>query len=263
MGRYSSDAASSSNSPKTIPRISISSFFYLSAFAVLFAWLGYTLNSSINSAYHEAIRHAWSVEERYHWKQRNTWALEATKHQEIRQAWSIEEQDHWKQRNMWSLEVAKHEDVRQAWNIEELNHSKERDEWALEVAKHQELRAQMNHEEATWEDRRASREERERQRHDDEVTKKREGLSWEGLAPARCLRYATREYTAVLAHVPLGFDALAECRNKTVNIHGRDLLPSRCEDQVGSYTQGSPGSTNYTAFVGSMWASYWTLGCGL
>ena len=99
----------------------------------------------------------------------------------------------------------------------------------------------MNHEEATWEDRRASREEQERQRHDDEATKKREGLSWEGLAPARCLRYATREYTAVLAHVPLGFDALAECRNKTVNIHGRDLLPSRCEDQVGSYTQGSPG----------------------
>ena len=93
--RWSSDAASSSNSPKTIPRISIASFLYLSAlFAVVFAGLGYTLNSSIHSAYHEAIRLAWNIEERYHWKQRNTWALEATKHQEIRQAWNIEEQDH-------------------------------------------------------------------------------------------------------------------------------------------------------------------------
>ena len=121
----------------------------------------------------------------------------------------------------------------------------------------------MDQDEATWEDRRASREERERQRHDDEVTKRREGLSWEGLAPARCLRYATREYTAVLAHVPLGFDALAECRNKTVNIHGRDLLPSRCEDQVGSYTQGSPESTNHRvcrAHVGELLdTGMWTL----
>lgn len=99
----------------------------------------------------------------------------------------------------------------------------------------------MNQEEATWEERRARREEQERQRHDDEVTKKRQGISWEGLSAARCLRYATREYTAVLAHVPLGLDALEECRHKTVNIHGRDLLPSRCEDQVSSYTQGSRG----------------------
>ena len=97
-----------------------------------------------------------------------------------------------------------------------------RHRWALEVAKHQALRARH--------------EEHERQRHDDEI-KKREGISWEGLAAARCLRYATREYTAVLAHVPLGFDALEECRKKTINIHGRDLLPSRCEDKVGDYTQ--------------------------
>ena len=82
----------------------------------------------------------------------------------------------------------------------------------------------------------ARHEEDEGQRHEDKI-KKREGISWEGLAAARCSRYTTREYTAVLAHVPLGFDALEECRTKTINIHGRDLLPSHCEDQVGDYTQ--------------------------
>jgi hypothetical protein len=106
-----------------------------------------------------------------------------------------------------------------------------RQAWALEAAKHHALRVQMNHDVAVWEEKRARYEEQERQRHDDEV-KKREGISWEGLAAARCSRYKTREYSAVLAHVPLGFDALEECRKKTINIHGRDLLPSRCEDQV-------------------------------
>ena len=103
-----------------------------------------------------------------------------------------------------------------------------------EVAKLEALRLQMNHDEAIWEERRAIHEEQERQRHDDEI-KKREGISWEGLSAARCLRYATREYTAVLTHVPIGFDAMEECRKKTINIHGRDLLPSHCEDQVGNY----------------------------
>lgn len=112
--------------------------------------------------------------------------------------------------------------------------------WDREVAKHQALRVQMHHDEAVWEERRARHEEQERQRRDDEIMK-REGISWEGLAAARCSRYATREYTAVLAHVPLGFDAIEECRKKTVNIHGRDLLPSRCEDQVSNSIQGDPG----------------------
>ncbi|KIM47244.1 hypothetical protein M413DRAFT_422993 [Hebeloma cylindrosporum] len=102
--------------------------------------------------------------------------------------------------------------------------------WARKLEKHQALRIQMNRDEAVWEERRARHEEQERQRREDEI-KKREGISWEGLAAARCSRYATREYTAVLANVPLGFDALEECRKKPVNIHGRDLLPSRCEDQ--------------------------------
>jgi len=108
-----------------------------------------------------------------------------------------------------------------------------RQRWAREEAKHQVL-------EAVWEEKRARHEEQEKQRRDDEI-KKRDGISWVGLAAARCSRYATREYTAVLANVPLGFDALEECHKKTVDIHGRDLLPSRCEDQVSNYTQRDPG----------------------
>ena len=138
---------------------------------------------------------------------------------------------------VWEERRARYEDQERQRHDDGM---KKREEWALEVAKHQALQLQMEHDETVWKERRAKHEEHERQRHDDEI-KKREGISWEGLAAARCLRYATREYTAVLAHVPLGFDALEECRKKTINIHGRDLLPSRCEDQVGDYTQrGNP-----------------------
>lgn len=119
-------------------------------------------------------------------------------------------------------------------------HVATRQTWAYEVAKHQALRVKMNLDEPVWEQRRARREEQERQMRDDEI-KKREGISWEGLAAARCSRYATREYTAVpLPMFLLGSTPWRSVVQKTVNIHRRDLLPSRCEDQVGNSSQGAP-----------------------
>ena len=193
----------------------MSKFLYLAAlFAILFVCFGYTLDSLINSTYQKVVRHGWAREVAKHQKQMNHFEA------------------------VWEERRARHEEQERRGYDDE---TKKREEWALEVAKHQALRLQMEHDETVWKERRARHEEYERQRHDDEI-KKREGISWEGLAAARCSRYATREYTAVLAHVPLGFDALEECRKKTINIHGRDLLPSRCEDlEVCDYTQrGNP-----------------------
>jgi hypothetical protein len=184
----------------------------------------------INSTYPKAVRYGWALEVAEHQKQMNH--LEAV--------WEERRVRHEEQVNhneaVWEERQAKHEEQERQRHDDEM---KKREEWALEVAKNQALRLQMEHDETVWKERRARHEEEERQRHDDEI-KKRKGISWEGLSAARCSRYATREYTAGLAHVPLGFDALEECRKKTINIHGRDLLPSHCDYQVGSYTQGDP-----------------------
>jgi len=36
----------------------------------------------------------------------------------------------------------------------------------------------------------------------------------------------------VLSRVPLGFDSIAECRRKPALIHGKELLPTRCDDMA-------------------------------
>ena len=203
---------------------------------------GYSLNSFINTKYHEAIRQGW--------------ADEVAKHQALRLEMNHDEA-------IWEEKRAEHqEQERERQDNENKRWEAIRQGWATEVAKHQALRLKMNQDEAVWEERRAKHEEEERERHEDEI-RKREGISWEGLTAARCSRYETREYTAVLSHVPLGFDAVEECRKKAINIHGRDLLPSRCEDQVSNYLQEIPESTNHPAFVGNLRASYGTLECGL
>lgn len=75
------------------------------------------------------------------------------------------------------------------------------------------------------------REEQKRQERE-ELARKRVSIAWIGLEPGHCLRYKLKEYTATLSHVPLGLDGIEECRNKSVEIHGRQWFPSQCEDQV-------------------------------
>jgi hypothetical protein len=144
---------------------------------------------------------------------------------------------------------AYHEVVKRGWDLEERYHDGLRDTWATEKRQHEEFRIQMDLE------RKAVEEERRRRR--EEEIKKRAGISWEGLeAGEHCLRYGTREYTAILTHVPAGFDALEECRNIPIEVHGKFILPSRCEDQVRN-----PNSfIKYThRSIGDLWASYWAL----
>ena len=106
----------------------------------------------------------------------------------------------WKERERQAL--------RDAWNLERKVIDMEREQWTKE---------QVDHEN------RQHREEEE----------KRALIVWENLTPSKkCLRYGTREYSATLAQVPFGLDPLKECRKKSINIHGRKILPSRCDTQV-------------------------------
>ena len=271
-GRSDTGIESLSRNPSTIPRIVVYIFLGLFAFfAIFFMSVGYSLNSFINTRYYEAIRQGWAHEVEKHQALRlemnhdeAMWEEKRSEHQEQERQRQDDENKKWETiRQGWALEVAEHqEQERQRQDNENKRWEAVRQGWATEVAKYQALQLKMNQDEAVWEERRAKHEEEERKRHEDEV-KKREGISWEGLTAARCSRYATREYTALLSHIPLGVDAMDECRKKSINIHGRDLLPSRCEDQVGNYFQGIPEFTNHPTFVGSLRASYGTLGCGL
>jgi hypothetical protein len=120
----------------------------------------------------------------------------------------LTQQDHNKIRREWEAEERDHQALRDAWNSERKAMVMEREQWREERADH---------------DNRQRREEEE----------KRALLVWENLTPSnKCLRYGTREYSATLAHVPLGLDPWKECWKKSIDIHGRQILPSRCDTQV-------------------------------
>ena len=104
---------------------------------------------------------------------------------------------------------------RGTWQKERADRNLEREEIAAEWDK---LRRE-----------RADQENRERQ----EEEEKRALIVWQDLtASTQCLRYGTREYSAKLAHVPIGLDPLKECWKKSIDIHGRQIFPSRCDTQV-------------------------------
>ena len=115
---------------------------------------------------------------------------------------------HDKIRREWEAEEREHQVLRDAWNSERNAMVMERDRWRKERSDHEN---------------RQHREEEE----------KRALIVWENLKPSnKCLRYGTREYSAELTHVPLGLDPLKECWKKSIDIHGRQILPSRCDTQV-------------------------------
>ena len=100
----------------------------------------------------------------------------------------------------------------------------ERSEWAIDKQNHIDEQQKW----LEW----VSNRDAEQRRWDEELAQKRGQIEWQGLQRQRCIRYGTREYTATLSHVPLGLNPMDECRSKSLQINGRDLLPTRCEDQV-------------------------------
>ena len=105
----------------------------------------------------------------------------------------------------------------------------ERAAWQRERATHTLERESVEAEREQWRREREDHEIRERR----EEEEKRGSLAWKDLkASTQCLRYATREYSATLANVARGLDPVKECWKKSVDIHGRQVLPSRCETEV-------------------------------
>ena len=123
-----------------------------------------------------------------------------------------------------------HDKIRREWEAEELEHQALRDAWNSE-------RKAIVMEREQWRKERLDHENRQRR----EEEEKRALIFWENLTPSnKCLRYGTREYSATLAHVPLGLDPLKECWKKSIDIHGRQILPSRCDNHVCSFNLHYP-----------------------
>ena len=119
--------------------------------------------------------------------------------------------------------------MRNAWNSEREGWNSERNAIVVERETWQKERENHNSEREEWRKERADEYNRQHQ----EEEEKRALIVWQDLKPsARCLRYGTREYSATLAHIPLGLDPLKECWKKSIDIHGRQVLPSRCDTQV-------------------------------
>jgi len=131
------------------------------------------------------------------------------------------------------------ESIRREWDaegrrnqIERKAMAVEREAWQKERADHRLEREALAVEREHWIKERADHENRERQ----EEEGKRALMVWQDLKPSsRCLRYGTREYSATLAQVSPGLDPLKECWKKSIDIHGQQMLPSRCETQVRVY----------------------------
>ena len=138
-------------------------------------------------------------------------------------------QTHEKLRREWEAEERAHQVICDSWNSERQAMVVERGTWQKERADHILEREAIAAEREQWNRERTDHENRERQ----EEEEKRALIVWQDLkASTGCLRYETREYSAMLADVPLGMDPLKECWKKSIDIHGRSIFPSRCDTEV-------------------------------
>ncbi|KAH9478071.1 hypothetical protein JR316_0010308 [Psilocybe cubensis] len=95
---------------------------------------------------------------------------------------------------------------------------------------HQQREAKMRQDRIQW-DREAADKAEQEKRHLEEEAQQRREITWSALQPRNCLRYGVREYTAVLTNVASGFNALQECYIKPIEIHGKEWMPTSCEDE--------------------------------
>ena len=139
------------------------------------------------------------------------------------------QQVHGRIRREWEAEERAHQVMRDAWNSERQAMVVERGTWEKERLDYILEREAMAAEREQWRKERTDEENRQHQ----EEEEKRALIVWQDLtASTQCLHYGTREYSATLARVPFGMDPLKECWKKSIDIHGRQLFPSRCETQV-------------------------------
>jgi hypothetical protein len=137
-------------------------------------------------------------------------------------------QTHAKLRREWEAEERAHQVMRDAWTSERQAMVVERETWQKERADQILEREAIAAEREQWRRERTDHENRERQ----EEEEKKALIVWQDIkASTQCLRYGTREYSATLARVPPGVDPLQECWKKSIDIHGRQIFPSRCDTE--------------------------------
>ncbi|KAF8168690.1 hypothetical protein BJ912DRAFT_199085 [Pholiota molesta] len=113
------------------------------------------------------------------------------------------------------LDSAYRQGMQTVWNRTRAAH----EQWVSDA------KAERNH----WDEDQRQRQEQDRLKHE-EHERQRHEIQWQGFQRHRCVRYGTREYTATLANVSLGFNAVDECLSKTMRINGRDMRPNHCDD---------------------------------
>ncbi|KAH0826282.1 hypothetical protein J3R83DRAFT_5755 [Lanmaoa asiatica] len=124
----------------------------------------------------------------------------------ICEEWSKEFFEHEKQ-------VAEREVVKARWAWEDERHATLVREWEEERIQHE--REMKEH---------ARLEEEERMRLN---------LFWGRVEAHQCKTYGTREYTAVLMNLPMGWGRRVEaCKATPLEIHGVTQMPKSCEDRV-------------------------------
>ncbi|KAJ7286547.1 hypothetical protein C8J57DRAFT_1287962 [Mycena rebaudengoi] len=140
----------------------------------------------------------------------------------------------------WSQEIMGHEKIRKAWAKEVAKNEKLRVGWENERQELIAMREQLVQEREEWTRSREAEERVEEDRRREEERLKREaekrtraGFYWEDLhGDVRCLRHGARQYSARVANVPAGYNAVQACMETAVEIHGLKLLsPNYCEDR--------------------------------
>jgi len=152
-----------------------------------------------------------------------------------REEWSKEFLEHEKH-------VAEREVVKARWAWEDERHAVRLREWEQERIQH-ELKLKE----------RARREEEERKRLD---------LFWGRVETHQCKTYGTREYTAVLMNLPMGWDQRVKaCKATPLEVHGVTHMPTSCEDRGHGVVIGRWEIDQYEPDCNTYWKWYKDKGC--
>ena len=149
------------------------------------------------------------------------------------------------------FDPAVRDQIREEWEVTYANHDRRMDRmqeaWQVEAQRYSQLQLDIIDERKKWDAERRVRERireeermeeverrrRERQKEIEEEERKRANLRWGELQKSdQCLRYGARKYSAKL-QVPEDYNnSVKGCRETEIEIHGRKLLPTDCDDQV-------------------------------
>ena len=181
-----------------------------------------TSQNIYDPAVREYIRRQWEAERRGWETERQREREEAAKRRRQREAEEEEE------RQREQKEAAERRRQRQA--EEERERQREQEEAA-------ERRRQWEAERRGWERERQKEkgeaEERRRQREAEEEARQRAQIHWLALESSQhCERYGTRKYWAKMGPLVGGYDPMKACWTSEIEIHGRKMKPTYCEDKV-------------------------------